>query len=494
MKSLKLILSISIFLSLIILLSESGYATIVINEIMYDPDQCSDSFCEWIELYNTENSSVNLTGWTLCGNEILPGYVNNSDGSTYGNTGMNISGKGFAIITDGGTGTRVYGNFSVNSSASSLHTSTSSICGGLGNTGDTIYLNGSSGVLIDLVTYSNSWGANGNNKTLERIDSTGTSDISTNWKEGNTNGSPGSKNRVTPTEHDLVVYPQNITFSPADPSPRTGVNISVAIQNNGISNETNINISVYNISGSTSSLIHSQPLNITKQSFTSITIKWNNTIKGNSTILVRTENFTDDNTTNNNATKNITFGFRLVINEIMYNPPGEIGSDADFEWMEIYNNATYTENLTGWVLKCDSSSKSLSGSLASGSFLVFSKDKTQLYSYYSSSITADSQTCSLNNGGDTIKLIFNDSGIYNEETISYSPSWGGDGTGYSLEKRNPTADNSADNWGESKTYAGTPGSRNNPDTKIKSPLATTTTSVIYRTATETIYSNKSVFY
>ncbi|MEK6910026.1 MAG: lamin tail domain-containing protein, partial [Candidatus Aenigmatarchaeota archaeon] len=330
-KSLKLILTISIFYISTSFSLPATFGAIVINEIMYDPDQCSDSFCEWLELYNTENAPVNLTGWTICGSELLAGYVNNSDGNTYANTGTNISSKGFAIITDGGTGTSVYGNFSVNSSALALHTSTSSICGGLSNTGEAILLNDSSGTSIDLVNYSNSWGANGNNKTLERIDSTAASDTSTNWKEGNINGTPGSKNSVTPTDHDLAVYPENITFSPTDPSPRTGVNISLTVQNNGISNETNVNISLYNVSGSNLTLIHSQLSNVTKQSFTSITTKWNNTLKGNSTVLVRIENLTDDNTTNNNATKIIPFDYHLIINEIMYNPPEEIGGDADFE-------------------------------------------------------------------------------------------------------------------------------------------------------------------
>jgi len=487
----KIIFAISILCISTILLSGVALGSIVINEIMYDPDQCSDSFCEWIELYNTEDTAVNLTGYTICGSELLAGYVNNSDGNTYANTGTNISSKGFVIITDGGTGTSVYGNFSVNSSALALHTSTSSICGGLSNTGEAIFLNDSSGTSIDLVNYSNSWGANGNNKTLERIDPTGTSDTLANWKEGNINGTPGSKNSVTPAEHDLMVYPENITFSPIDPSPRTGANISLTVQNNGISNETNVNISLYNISGSNLTLIHSQLSNITKQSSTSITIKWNNTLKGNLTVVVRFENFTDDNTTNNNATKIIPFDFHLVISEIMYNPPEEIGSDADFEWIELSNNGTYTENLTGWKLQCDSSSKSLSGNLTSGSFLVFAKDRTQFYTYYSSSITADSQSCSLNNDGDTVKLIFNDSGIYHEEIVSYSPTWGGDGTGYSLEKKNPTTDSNSNNWGESKAYSGTPGARNNPDTQIKSSLKNPNTITLYRSNTEIIYVEKS---
>ncbi len=466
------------------------YGSVAINEIMYNPDQCSDSFCELVEIYNTGDDPVNLSGWTLCGNALLPGYVEHADSLAYLDSGMNISGKGFALITDGGSGTDVYHNFDVNSSTSSLHVGSSSLCGGLSNTKDTVYINDSSGIEVDAVTYENSWGGNGNNRSLERIDPAGNSNSSNNWSEGKINGTPGYRNSASPSDHDIAVYESDIISDPTDPSPRTGVNISFLIRNIGLNNENNVNASLYNASGSELSMIHSELMNITKQSSANITVKWNNTARIISNMIVRIEG-SDDNTTNNNASKSISFDFHLVINEIMYNPPAEIGGDTDFEWSEIYNNATYEENLTGWHLVCDSKSKSLKGTLEPGGYLVLAKDTKQFYTYYSSSIKSDSQSCSLNNDGDTIKLVFNDSAIYHEEIAQYSNSWGADGTGYSLEKINPLDGNNADNWGESKAHGGTPGVNNNPGSAIKNSLANPNPAVIYRTVTESVYVNNT---
>ncbi len=50
-------------LVILVLLSTSVWG-IRINEVMYDPD-CSDSYCEYIEVYNNETSSVNMTGWKI---------------------------------------------------------------------------------------------------------------------------------------------------------------------------------------------------------------------------------------------------------------------------------------------------------------------------------------------------------------------------------------------------------------------------------------------
>ena len=36
---------------------------------------------------------------------------------------------------------------------------------------------------------------------------------------------------------------------------------------------------------------------------------------------------------------------RVLINEIMYNPSG---SDSSHEWLEIYNNGTYSIDIGGW--------------------------------------------------------------------------------------------------------------------------------------------------
>jgi len=184
-------------------------SSVVINEIMYNPDQCSDSYCEWIELYNPTDSSVDLSGWTLCGDDLLEGYVNYSDKKTYLNRGMILKPGQYAVITDGGSGTKVYDYFNISEDSLSLHVNANSLCDGLSNSGETINLTDNLGNLIDSVTYDDDWGAEGDGKTLERKDCLGNSNSSDNWGESiPDNGTPGGLNSVVLWISDVVVTAQ----------------------------------------------------------------------------------------------------------------------------------------------------------------------------------------------------------------------------------------------------------------------------------------------
>jgi hypothetical protein len=186
-------LIISFFLSLIL----ANPTAVVINEIMYNPAQCSDNYCEWVEVYNPTNESVNLTGWKICDKTLLSGYINHSDGNLYQNVTLIISPQEYAIITDGGTGTEVYDNFNVSSNSVALHVSGSSICGGLNNDGDTVNLSDVAGNMIDSITYSDSWNPKGDGYSLERINPLENSNSSVNWNSSKEQGgTPGRKNSI----------------------------------------------------------------------------------------------------------------------------------------------------------------------------------------------------------------------------------------------------------------------------------------------------------
>ena len=45
-------------------------ANVVISEIMYDPNQGSDTDLEWIEIYNDGSVSVDLSSWTIDGSNF----------------------------------------------------------------------------------------------------------------------------------------------------------------------------------------------------------------------------------------------------------------------------------------------------------------------------------------------------------------------------------------------------------------------------------------
>lgn len=131
-------------------------ANIIANEIMYDPStaQGGDFFSEWIELYNNGASEINLSGAQVCGDTLLAGYVDNPTGTIFNATTVSLPAYAYALITDGGSGTRVYTNFNVNPSAVALHVNASSLCNGLSNSGENIILVDSVGNTIHSITYS----------------------------------------------------------------------------------------------------------------------------------------------------------------------------------------------------------------------------------------------------------------------------------------------------------------------------------------------------
>jgi hypothetical protein len=155
---------------------------------MYDPIN-SEHYNEWIELYNPYPYPINLSNWTLCNNKLLEGFINKTDGNTYQTNGLIIQENSYAIITDGNTGTEVYNNFNIPPNTTSLHVNSSSICTGLSNTQDIIFLKDQNNTLIDAISYTSDWGANNNGKTLCKPNNIQP------WKE--CNPSPGSKNTET---------------------------------------------------------------------------------------------------------------------------------------------------------------------------------------------------------------------------------------------------------------------------------------------------------
>ncbi|MBS3098407.1 tandem-95 repeat protein [Candidatus Woesearchaeota archaeon] len=188
-----------IVILLVILSVSLVSAEVVINEFVYDHSDCNDNYCELIELYNNGSYAINLSTYTLCGDDLIEGYINETDSSTIYNNGAILNASGYAIVTDGGSGSTAYGNFSVNinfSNIISLHVDASAMCGNdLSNTGEEINI--TNGTYTDHVTYSSAWGASSNSYSLERISPYYITNTSANWNQSKTvNGTPGYINSV----------------------------------------------------------------------------------------------------------------------------------------------------------------------------------------------------------------------------------------------------------------------------------------------------------
>src|SRR3989344_4542780 len=159
---------------------------LVINEIMYNLEG-TDTNHEWIEIFNPKNNAVNLDG----------GKLYDGDGET--NSGLNAppknGGQGSLIIPAGG--------YAILAAKADVFLADHQGFSGtvidtvldLKNSTDTIRLLAPDGTVFDEVTYSNSWGADGNGKTLERKSASGSSSDSTNWGISSANGgTPGAVN------------------------------------------------------------------------------------------------------------------------------------------------------------------------------------------------------------------------------------------------------------------------------------------------------------
>ena len=120
---------------------------LIINEIM--ANTFDDTYNEWIELYNSESTSINVSNWIIGddqGNATIEGGLYNKEGTIIGPFG-------YAIITS--EASRVYNNFNVGVDVIKLYVADGRITyRGLHNNGETIYLYDENNNLIDKKTYN----------------------------------------------------------------------------------------------------------------------------------------------------------------------------------------------------------------------------------------------------------------------------------------------------------------------------------------------------
>jgi hypothetical protein len=125
---------------------------VIITEIMYNPVQ-DENYNEWIEIFNPLDSGVNLSGWKLCNVSILPGYVNLSGDIGFVND-YTINPLSYSLITDGGSGSEVYGNFHIGTTLNFFHVDAGSLCNRLSNSGEVVWLSDSSGRVVFQINYT----------------------------------------------------------------------------------------------------------------------------------------------------------------------------------------------------------------------------------------------------------------------------------------------------------------------------------------------------
>lgn len=194
----KVLILASCVIVLMASLSFAASADMMINEIMYDPTG-TDGGHEWIEVYNSGTSSVDLSGWRLFeqGTHHTFTLIQGSN---------QLNGGSYAVIADNSA------NFLIDNPgfAGTLFDSSFSLI----NIGEELILENSSLDAIDIVNYSNSWGTNVEGYSLELINPTLDNDNSVSWSSSNNvGGTPGVRNSISvnnpPDVEDISVLRQN---------------------------------------------------------------------------------------------------------------------------------------------------------------------------------------------------------------------------------------------------------------------------------------------
>ncbi|MEK9139061.1 MAG: lamin tail domain-containing protein, partial [Bacteroidota bacterium] len=155
--------------------------------------------------------------------------------------------------------------------------------------------------------------------------------------------------------------------------------------------------------------------------------------------------------------------FSVVANEIMYAPSG-----TEPEWVELFNTRGDTINLKDWFVSDNvvTARKLISSSVVfvpPGGYVVLTKDSAALVDIHPeipSRVVNVSAFPTLNNSGDAVVLY--DNRLATMDSVSYTPGWGGNSGGRSLERIDPLARSTTQaNWNSSRhPNRSTPGRRN----------------------------------
>ncbi len=152
-------------------------ANIYITEVMHSPTQVSDSEGEWVEIYNSGESSVNLNSWTIDGKSIGNQTINAKEYFILARELLDSSDNGTESFESYWGNNNGIWDESFNATEVSLSLKEE----------DTIII--TDGINSDSFTYNTSFGGK-NGKTLERV-------YLLDWIEGPVDGTPGYGNFST---------------------------------------------------------------------------------------------------------------------------------------------------------------------------------------------------------------------------------------------------------------------------------------------------------
>jgi hypothetical protein len=422
---------------------------VVVNEIMYSP---AAGLCEWIELYNASGSEADVAGWIVhdatSGRPVIPG------------SHVVIPPWGYLVLARDASLADNYPEIADCVLEMGILPS-------LNNGGDDVVLLDASGVRVDSLRYSSSWGG-GTGRSLERLNARVLSTLKSNWagSTGPDGGTPGRKNSVAVPDIDFVPgLPRTI---PAVPRTGDDARLVVPVFNKGAFDASGFTLEVYEDDDADCIANPGVPI---------IRVEWIDAVPSGDSVLIsgmlpssgaplrtlvtRILAVSDERPWNNQRCDTVHYrpaSGTVVINEIMYAPAG-----SEPEWIEVMNKGNVQADITGWSIGDKSTSRAIPGSqvvMQPGSLLVFaaSGELSACHDFIPSGYVVMALP-SLNNDGDRVRLIDGDGLVM--DSVEYESSWGG-ASGKSLERIDPFASAvDRENWSESDDpERSTPGRRN----------------------------------
>lgn len=343
--------------------ADAGSQEVVINEVLADP--VSESTGEFVELFNTGDTPVDVVGWTLADRADVNDTIGDYDGiHDLGLSGTVIPPQGYALIVDPDYAGDYNAWIQQHADLSVLVMLTvqgdHTLGNGLGNSGDTIVLDDGAGV-VKQYEWSDAAGDDG--VSWEKI-LPEQGDVPSNWSPAHPDlfATPGARNSVAPVLHDASIVPDDIKVYPVLPSVGKTVTVTAVVRNKGLTSLVDVVVTVFVDANRDSLPGEEEQIGVTMAvdpvdpgNAIRVSLPWHVDIPGLVTIGVFVTAPDDGQDENNTAFVEIRVGFPeriLVINEIMFDP-GE-GS----EWIEFVNRSAEPVDLMGWTIETADSTRS----------------------------------------------------------------------------------------------------------------------------------------
>jgi len=449
-------------------IASADYTDLVINEINYNPPSgqtMDDLYYEFIEIYNNGPDLVDLQGF------FISNYYSDPTGDTLYifQMGASLAAGDFLIIAERVDSMTSSSHYSVPSSKVFGQLSGTWYQGNLGNTAGSVKFFNQVGVMIDSVYYydgpENGWPTAPDNAgpTCELINPNLDNTLGASWLASvdpnpASPGSPAAINTVYQAGNQSPII-ANVVNVPQTP----GVGVPVEVS-------ANITDPALIASVASASLYYDAGLGYNIVAMSNAVDSFYATIPGQSEgttvnyYLVAKDDLGDStvSSTYSYFVTSIVYQFGdVIVNEVMYSPPG---SDTYYEWVELYNpNPTDTINMSNWAF---SDNANPPYTIPPGTFIlpqdyvvVSSRPDSFAFRYPSVIGTVVGPFMfGLNNPGDDVRLRSANGTTIDSVAYLNGGTWPVTGTGGpSIELKNETYPrNDGNSWAGSLDTLGTP--------------------------------------